>query len=106
MGAIEEYGIILNFSDHPDVVGLIEHHQRKYFIFSFHDINNPTYIHANFFFSFSIFTVSGNAVEVGSSVKGLVLDLSDGVVNLSLKPELISSVRIVGTKKVMVVPLM
>ncbi|KAF8768533.1 hypothetical protein HU200_007543 [Digitaria exilis] len=70
VGAIEEYGIILNFSDHPDVVGLIEHHQ-----------------------------LSGNVVEVGSSVKGLVLDLSDGVVNLSLKPELISSVKIVGTKK-------
>jgi len=29
VGAIEEYGIILNFKDHPDVVGLIEHHQRK-----------------------------------------------------------------------------
>lgn len=37
---------------------------------------------------------------MGSSVKGLVLDLSDGVVSLSLKPELISSVRIGGTKKV------
>lgn len=70
VGAIEEYGIILNFKDHPDVVGLIEHHQ-----------------------------VSGNTVEVGCSLKGLVLDLSDGVVSLSLKPELIGSTRKVGTKK-------
>ncbi|XP_066389622.1 rRNA biogenesis protein RRP5-like [Miscanthus floridulus] len=70
VGAIEEYGIILNFKDHPDVVGLIEHHQ-----------------------------LGGSSVEVGSSVKGLVLDLSDGVVNLSLKPELIGSVRNVGKKK-------
>ncbi|TKW31046.1 hypothetical protein SEVIR_2G079200v4 [Setaria viridis] len=70
VGAIEEYGIVLNFNDHPDVVGLIEHHQ-----------------------------LSDSTLEVGSSVKGLVLDLSDGVVNLSLKPELISSVRIGGTKK-------
>ncbi|XP_062219315.1 rRNA biogenesis protein RRP5 isoform X2 [Phragmites australis] len=70
VGAIEEYGIILNFKDHPDVVGLIEHHQ-----------------------------LSDSIVEVGSSVKGLVLDLSDGVVNLSLKPELVSSVRSGGTKK-------
>ena len=38
-------------------------------------------------------------------MRGLVLDLSDGVVNLSLKPELISSGRNVGLKKVMVVPL-
>ena len=38
-------------------------------------------------------------------MKGLVLDLSDGVVNLSIKPELISSARNVGLKKVMVVPL-
>lgn len=44
-------------------------------------------------------------MEVGSTVKGLVLDLSDGVVNLSVKPELIDSVRIVGKKKVMFVPL-
>ena len=29
VGAVEEYGVILNFKDHPDVVGLIEHHQRK-----------------------------------------------------------------------------
>ncbi|CAD6220662.1 unnamed protein product [Miscanthus lutarioriparius] len=70
VGAIEEYGIILNFKDHPDVVGLIEHHQ-----------------------------LGGSSVEMGSSVKGLVLDLSDGVVNLSLKPELIGSVRNVGKKK-------
>jgi rRNA biogenesis protein RRP5 len=39
---------------------------------------------------------------VGSSVKGLVLDLSDGVVNLSLKLELVSSVKKNGTKKVMI----
>ncbi|WVZ62324.1 hypothetical protein U9M48_012085 [Paspalum notatum var. saurae] len=70
VGAIEEYGIILNFKDHPDVVGLIEHHQ-----------------------------LSGSTIEAGSSLKGLVLDLSDGVVNLSLKPELLCSVRKVGTKK-------
>ncbi|ONM52228.1 Ribosomal protein S1-like1 [Zea mays] len=70
VGAIEEYGIILNFKDHLDTVGLIEHHQ-----------------------------LGGSSVEVGSSVKGLVLDLSDGVVNLSVKPELIDSVRIVGKKK-------
>ncbi|KAL6599504.1 hypothetical protein ACP70R_045641 [Stipagrostis hirtigluma subsp. patula] len=70
VGAIEEYGIILNFKDHPDVVGLIEHHQ-----------------------------LSDTIVEVGSSVKGFVLDLSDGVVNLSLKKELISSVKGGGTKK-------
>ncbi|CAN6171331.1 unnamed protein product [Urochloa humidicola] len=70
VGAIEEYGIILNFNDHPDVVGLIEHHQ-----------------------------LCGSTVEVGSSVKGLVLDLSDGVVNLSLKPDLINSVRTVAKKK-------
>ncbi|CAN6203351.1 unnamed protein product [Urochloa humidicola] len=70
VGAIEEYGIILNFNDHPDVVGLIEHHQ-----------------------------FSGSTLEVGSSVKGLVLDLSDGVVNLSLKPDLINSVRTVAKKK-------
>ncbi|ONM52179.1 Ribosomal protein S1-like1 [Zea mays] len=76
VGAIEEYGIILNFKDHLDTVGLIEHHQ-----------------------------LGGSSVEVGSSVKGLVLDLSDGVVNLSVKPELIDSVRIVGKKKVMFVPL-
>ena len=38
-------------------------------------------------------------------MRGLVLDLSDGVVNLSLKPELISSARNVGSKKVMVIPL-
>ncbi|EMS48920.1 rRNA biogenesis protein rrp5 [Triticum urartu] len=63
VGAVEEYGVILNFKDHPDVVGLIEHHQ-----------------------------LGGSTVKVGSSVKGLVVDLSDGVVNLSLKPELVGSV--------------
>lgn len=70
VGAIEEYGVILNFKDHPDVVGLIEHHQ-----------------------------LGGSTVKVGSSVKGLVVDLSDGVVNLSLKPELVSSVSNDGIKK-------
>jgi len=44
-------------------------------------------------------------VEVGSSVKGLVFDLSDGVVNLSLKPELIGRVGDVGQKKVIFVAL-
>ncbi|KAM3406782.1 hypothetical protein ACQJBY_000696 [Aegilops geniculata] len=70
VGAVEEYGVILNFKDHPDVVGLIEHHQ-----------------------------LGGSTVKVGSSVKGLVVDLSDGVVNLSLKPELVGSVSKDGKKK-------
>lgn len=70
VGAVEEYGVILNFKDHPDVVGLIEHHQ-----------------------------LGGITVKVGSSVKGLIVDLSDGVVNLSLKPELIGSVSMDGKKK-------
>uniref|UniRef100_A0A0E0AH21 S1 motif domain-containing protein n=1 Tax=Oryza glumipatula TaxID=40148 RepID=A0A0E0AH21_9ORYZ len=70
VGAIEEYGVILNFQSHPDVVGLIEHHQ-----------------------------LGDCSVEVGSSVKGLVIDLSDGVVNISLKSELVRSVSKVGKKK-------
>nr|BAC79783.2 putative pre-rRNA processing protein RRP5 [Oryza sativa Japonica Group]BAD31015.1 putative pre-rRNA processing protein RRP5 [Oryza sativa Japonica Group] len=70
VGAIEEYGVILNFQSHPDVVGLIEHHQ-----------------------------LGDSSVEVGSSVKGLVIDLSDGVVNISLKSELVRSVSKVGKKK-------
>uniref|UniRef100_A0A0D9WWN1 Protein RRP5 homolog n=1 Tax=Leersia perrieri TaxID=77586 RepID=A0A0D9WWN1_9ORYZ len=70
VGAIEEYGVILNFKSHPDVVGLIEHHQ-----------------------------LGDSSVEVGSSVKGLVVDLSDGVVNLSLKSELVRSVSNDGKKK-------
>ncbi|KAL6845670.1 hypothetical protein ACP4OV_024493 [Aristida adscensionis] len=70
VGAIEEYGVIINFKDQPDVVGLIEHNQ-----------------------------LGDTIVEVGSYVKGLVLDLSDGVVNLSLKPKLISSAKGGGTKK-------
>uniref|UniRef100_A0A0E0FR29 Protein RRP5 homolog n=1 Tax=Oryza nivara TaxID=4536 RepID=A0A0E0FR29_ORYNI len=70
VGAIEEYGVILNFQSHPDVVGLIEHHQ-----------------------------LGDSSVEVGSSVKGLVIDLSDGVVNISLKSELVCSVSKVGKKK-------
>ncbi|KAM0907254.1 hypothetical protein ACQ4PT_016250 [Festuca glaucescens] len=75
VGAVEEYGVILNFKDHPDVVGLIEHHQ-----------------------------LGGNTVKVGSSVKGLVVDFSDGVVNVSLKPELVDSVSKDGKKKVLSVP--
>ncbi|KAF0907052.1 hypothetical protein E2562_014658 [Oryza meyeriana var. granulata] len=70
VGAIEEYGVILNFKSHPDVVGLIEHHQ-----------------------------LGDSTVEVGSSVKGLLVDLSDGVVNLSLKSELVRSVSNNGKKK-------
>jgi len=70
VGAVEEYGVILNFKDHPDVVGLIEHHQ-----------------------------LGGSTVKVGSSVKGLVVDFSEGVVNLSLKPELVDSVSKDGKKK-------
>ncbi|XP_047065706.1 rRNA biogenesis protein RRP5 [Lolium rigidum] len=70
VGAVEEYGVILNFKDHPDVVGLIEHHQ-----------------------------LGGNTVKVGSSVIGLVVDFSDGVVNVSLKPELVDSVSKDGKKK-------
>ncbi|CAM0905650.1 unnamed protein product [Alopecurus aequalis] len=70
VGGVEEYGVILNFKDYPDVVGLIEHHQ-----------------------------LGGSTVKVGSSVKGLVVDFSDGVVNLSLKPELVESVRKDGKKK-------
>ncbi|XP_015695265.2 rRNA biogenesis protein RRP5 [Oryza brachyantha] len=70
VGAIEEYGVILNFKSHPDIVGLLEHHQ-----------------------------LGDSSVEVGSSVKGLVIDLSDGVVNLSLKSELIRSVNNDGKKK-------
>jgi rRNA biogenesis protein RRP5 len=49
-----------------------------------------------------LFAVSDRTIKVGSSVKGLVLDLSDGVVNLSLKPELVSCVKKSGTKKVMI----
>ncbi|KAG8100363.1 hypothetical protein GUJ93_ZPchr0013g36472 [Zizania palustris] len=70
VGAIEEYGVILNFKHQPDAVGLIEHHQ-----------------------------LGDSSVEVGSSVKGLVVDLSDGVVNLSLKSELVCSVSTHGKKK-------
>lgn len=70
VGDVEEYGVILNFKDHPDVVGLIEHHQ-----------------------------LGGSSVKVGSSVKGLVVDFSEGVVNLSLKPELVDSVSKDGKKK-------
>ena len=44
--------------------------------------------------------VGGSTVKVGSSVKGLVVDFSDGVVNLSLKPELVDSVSKDGKKKV------
>lgn len=39
---------------------------------------------------------------MGSSLKGLVVDLSDGVVNLSLKPELVGSVSKDGKKKVII----
>ena len=39
---------------------------------------------------------------MGSSVKGLIVDLSDGVVNLSLKPELVDSVSKDGKKKVII----
>jgi hypothetical protein len=40
---------------------------------------------------------------VGSSVKGLVVDFSDGVVNLSLKPELVDSASKDGKKKVIII---
>ncbi|XP_044965447.1 rRNA biogenesis protein RRP5-like isoform X2 [Hordeum vulgare subsp. vulgare] len=69
-GGVEEYGFILNFKDYPDVIGLLEHHQ-----------------------------LGGTIVKVGSSVMGIVVDFSDGVVNLSLKPELVDSVTKDGKRK-------
>lgn len=53
--------------------------------------------------NFSFSAVGGSTVKVGSSVKGLVVDLSDGVVNLSLKSELVGSVSKDGKKKVIIV---
>jgi hypothetical protein len=50
------------------------------------------------------FAVGGNTVKVGSSVIGLVVDFSDGVVNVSLKPELVDSVSNDGKKKVIIGP--
>lgn len=100
MGAIEEYGVILNFQSHPDVVGLIEHHQRMYLTFLMCCLLFSLIRSVPNFFSF-FFAVGDSSVEVGSSVKGLVIDLSDGVVNISLKSELVRSVSKVGKKKVM-----
>ncbi|KAG1347685.1 putative rRNA biogenesis protein RRP5 [Cocos nucifera] len=50
--------------------------------------------------------VGGINVKVGSVVKALVLDIakSDGLVDLSLKPELVTSVCVDGAKKVLSIP--
>ncbi|XP_072958510.1 rRNA biogenesis protein RRP5 isoform X2 [Typha angustifolia] len=69
---IKEYGIVLRFKDHGEVVGFVANHQ-----------------------------LGGINVELGSVVKALILDISksDGLVDLSLKPELIDSAKIRGSKK-------
>eukprot|EP00268_Persea_americana_P004314 TRINITY_DN1135_c1_g1_i2.p1 TRINITY_DN1135_c1_g1~~TRINITY_DN1135_c1_g1_i2.p1 ORF type:complete len:1393 (+),score=282.83 TRINITY_DN1135_c1_g1_i2:3381-7559(+) len=61
----KEFGVVLNFKEHNDVVGFIAHHQ-----------------------------MGGTDVDVGSVVRALVLDISKAecIVDLSLKPELVSSV--------------
>ncbi|XP_010934562.1 rRNA biogenesis protein RRP5 isoform X2 [Elaeis guineensis] len=69
---IKEFGVVVSFRDHGDVVGFVTHHQS-----------------------------GGVNVEVGSVVKALVLDIakSDGLVDLSLKSELVTSACVDGAKK-------
>eukprot|EP01018_Ginkgo_biloba_P021204 Gb_10495 [translate_table: standard] len=59
---IKEYGIIVNLKEHKDIVGFITHYQ-----------------------------LGGVSVEIGTVVQALILDVvkSDGIVDLSLRPELV-----------------
>lgn len=61
----KEFGAVINFREYGDVVGFIAHHQ-----------------------------MGGKDLDTGAVVRALVLDLSkaDSIVDLSLKPELVSSV--------------
>ncbi|CAL9060989.1 unnamed protein product [Musa banksii] len=69
---IKELGVVLGFKNHHDVVGFVAHHQ-----------------------------LGCVNVELGSVVTALVLDIAklDGLVDLSLKPELVGSVSAKDTKK-------
>ncbi|URE17983.1 Suppressor of forked protein (Suf) [Musa troglodytarum] len=69
---IKELGVVLGFKNHHDVVGFVAHHQ-----------------------------LGCVNVELGSVVTALVLDIAklDGLVDLSLKPELVGSASTKDTKK-------
>ncbi|KAH7661832.1 Nucleic acid-binding proteins protein [Dioscorea alata] len=68
---IKEFGVVLSFKDHGDVVGFIAQHQ-----------------------------LGGYDIETGSVVRACILDIakSDGLIDLSLKPELVSSAIDGGSK--------
>ncbi|KAH9327355.1 hypothetical protein KI387_007533 [Taxus chinensis] len=59
---IKEYGVIVNLKEYKDIVGFITHHQ-----------------------------LGGISVEIGKIVEARILDIvrSDGIVDLSLRPELL-----------------
>ncbi|KAM0952074.1 putative suppressor of forked, tetratricopeptide-like helical domain superfamily [Dioscorea sansibarensis] len=67
----KEFGVVLSFKDHGDVVGFIAQHQ-----------------------------LGGYDIGTGSVVRAFVLDIakSDGLIDLSLKPELVSSATDGGPK--------
>ncbi|XP_078180965.1 RIBOSOMAL RNA PROCESSING 5 isoform X4 [Carex rostrata] len=70
--ATREFGVIVSFNDHSNALGFIANHQ-----------------------------FGGEKLEEGSSVKAVVLDISrsDGLVDLSCKPELVSAASSAQKKK-------
>ncbi|KAJ6839615.1 rRNA biogenesis protein RRP5 [Iris pallida] len=66
----KEFGLVLSFEDHAEIVGFVANHQ-----------------------------LGGSKVKEGSAVKAFVLDISksEGLVDLSLKPEFTKGARVEGS---------